>query len=69
MCTDLVELSQPPISQHLNEIKKVGLLKPSFKGKNGYYAINKEKWQDLQMPFYTLFTKLNATTNKSAYED
>ncbi len=62
MCTDLVDvigLSQPTISQHLNEIKKAGLLKPSFKGKNLYYSINREKWMDLQVPFYSIFAKLN----------
>lgn len=64
MCTDLVDnigLSQPTISQHLNEIKKAGLLIPSFKGKHLYYIINQEKWLELQVPFHNLFVKLNET--------
>ncbi len=69
MCTDLVDnigLSQPTISQHLNEIKKVGLLKSSFKGKNLYYSIEQKKWMNLQAPFYDLFVKLNEASTAKA---
>ncbi len=72
MCNDLVGitgLSQPTISQHLTEIKKVGLLKASFIGKNLFYSLNQEKWIALQIPFNTLFTKLNKTPNKTTNEN
>lgn len=62
ICNDLVSvigLSQPTISQHLNEIKKIGLLKGTFEGKNLCYCINKEKWEELQRLFYSFFGKIN----------
>ena len=66
MCNDLVTitgLSQPTISQHLTEIKKAGLLKTSFKGKNLYYSLNQEKWMSL-LPFNSLFIKLTKISNR-----
>lgn len=62
ICNDLVAvtgLSQPTISQHLNEIKKIGLLKGNFEGKNLCYCINKEKWSELQELFHSFFNKIN----------
>ena len=62
ICNDLVDvigLSQPTISQHLNEIKKIGLLKGTFHGKNLCYCINTEKWEELQETFQDFFGKIN----------
>lgn len=62
ICNDLVKvigLSQPTISQHLNEIKKIGLLLGTFEGKNLCYCINKEKWEELQRLFHSFFEKIN----------
>ena len=62
ICNDLVDiigLAQPTISQHLNEIKKIGLLKGTFEGKNLCYCINQERWEELQNSFNTFFTKIN----------
>ncbi len=62
ICNDLVDiigLAQPTISQHLNEIKKIGLLKGTFEGKNLCYCINQERWEDLQNSFNTFFTNIN----------
>lgn len=62
ICNDLVDvigLSQPTISQHLNEIKKIGLLKGTFEGKNLCYCINEERWGELQNSFNTFFTNIN----------
>lgn len=62
ICNDLVDvigLAQPTISQHLNEIKKIGLLKGDFEGKNLCYCINEEKWKELQEIFYSFFGKIN----------
>lgn len=62
ICNDLVDiigLSQPTISQHLNEIKKIGLLKGTFEGKNLCYCIHKEKWAELQQLFHAFFNKIN----------
>ena len=62
ICNDLVDvigLSQPTISQHLNEIKKIGLLKGTFEGKNLCYCIDSEKWEELQQLFQEFFGKIN----------
>ncbi len=62
ICTDLVDvigLAQPTISQHLNEIKKIGLLHGTFEGKNLCYCINREKWVALQQAFHLFFTNVN----------
>ena len=61
ICTDLVDiigLAQPTISQHLNEIKKIGLLKGTFEGKNLCYCIDQEKWHALQQLFSTFFSTI-----------
>ncbi|WP_136466874.1 ArsR/SmtB family transcription factor [Flagellimonas onchidii] len=62
ICNDLVDeigLAQPTISQHLNEIKKIGLLKGTFEGKNLCYCINEERWQELQQSFQMFFSNIN----------
>ena len=62
ICTDLVDvigLAQPTISQHLNEIKKIGLLKGTYEGKNLCYCIDEKKWEELHQLFNTLFKNIN----------
>ena len=62
ICNDLVDvigLAQPTISQHLNEIKKIGLLKGTFEGKNLCYCINEERWEELQQSFQMFFSNIN----------
>ncbi|WP_425235681.1 ArsR/SmtB family transcription factor [Ulvibacterium sp.] len=46
-CGDLVEkigLAQPTISQHLKELKYLGLIKGNVEGTSVCYCINKENW-------------------------
>ena len=67
ICNDIVDevgLSQPTISQHLSEIKKIGLLKGTFKGKNLCYCINQERWNELQELFSSFFLKINTNCCK-----
>lgn len=62
ICTDLVDiigLAQPTISQHLNEIKKIGLLKGTFEGKNLCYCIDQERWKEIQDTLHTFFSNIN----------
>jgi len=62
ICTDLVDeigLAQPTISQHLNEIKKAGLLKGTFEGKNLCYCINRERWVEVQQLLSHFFLNIN----------
>lgn len=61
ICSDLVAetgLAQATISQHLNEIKKIGLLKGNFQGKNLCYCIDKERWDAIQASFAQFFTRI-----------
>ena len=47
ICGDLVNeigLSQPTISQHLKELKQLGLIKGSVEGTSMCYCIDKENW-------------------------
>lgn len=62
ICNDLVDvigLAQPTISQHLNEIKKIGLLKGTFEGKNLCYCIDQDRWIELQQAFQAFFSNIN----------
>lgn len=46
-CGDLVNeigLAQPTISQHLKELKHLGLIKGNVEGTSVCYCINKENW-------------------------
>ncbi|WP_432410827.1 ArsR/SmtB family transcription factor [Rasiella sp. SM2506] len=47
VCGDLVTeigLAQPTISQHLKELKYLGLIKGNVEGTSVCYCINKENW-------------------------
>ena len=58
LCKDIAEkirLSQPTTSQHLQVIKKAGLLQSRFKGKNQLYFINKSRLCDLKELFHNFF--------------
>lgn len=52
VCGDLVNeigLSQPTISQHLKELKNLGLIKGTVEGTSVCYCIDTEKWQDMNL--------------------
>ena len=58
LCKDIsekIKLSQPTTSQHLQDIKKSGLLKSKFSGKSQYYTINKDKLTALKLLFQDFF--------------
>ncbi len=51
ICNDLVEeigLAQATISQHLKELKSIGLLKGEIEGKRMCYCIDLDRWNELQ---------------------
>ncbi len=63
ICSDLVEetgLAQATISQHLAELKKIGLLRGNFQGKNLCYCIDPDRWEALQDLFRAFFTKIES---------
>ena len=57
VCGDLVDeigLAQPTISQHLNELKQMGLIKGNIEGTSVCYCIDKENWgtmKEVMLPF------------------
>ena len=61
ICGELVDeigLAQPTISQHLRELKSVGLIKGNIDGTKVCYCINSEVWLDIQVllsRFFSLF--------------
>lgn len=51
VCGDLVEeigLAQPTISQHLKELKHLGLIKGTIEGTSVCYCINTENWVQMK---------------------
>jgi DNA-binding transcriptional ArsR family regulator len=59
ICNDLVEelpLSQSTISQHLKELKQVGLIKGEVEGPSMCYCINEEVWDETKDIILNLFT-------------
>ncbi|GGW70061.1 ArsR family transcriptional regulator [Winogradskyella epiphytica] len=51
ICGDLVEeigLAQPTISQHLKELKNIGLIKGTIEGTSVCYCIDKDKWAEMK---------------------
>ena len=52
ICNDLVDeigLAQATISQHLKELKSIGIISGNIAGKSMCYCINKKKWNDIQL--------------------
>ena len=51
VCGDLVNvigLAQPTISQHLKELKHLGLIKGNVEGTSVCYCINTENWSNMK---------------------
>lgn len=64
ICNDLVEeigLAQATISQHLKELKSIGLLQGEIEGKSMCYCIHLDRWNELQQNLNSFFntTKQN----------
>lgn len=62
ICNDIVEelpLSQPTISRHLSELKRVGLIQGTISGKNICYCINPQKWNEMLQYIAIITTSLS----------
>jgi len=60
---DLVEelgLAQATISQHLRELKSIGLIQGTVEGTRVNYCINPERWVDIKGLFNLLFDRFEA---------
>ena len=67
VCGDLVEeigLAQSTISQHLKELKSVGLIKGNVEGTSVCYCINRENWQAMQSILTNFLQSDISTSNK-----
>ncbi|WP_417619236.1 ArsR/SmtB family transcription factor [Oceanihabitans sediminis] len=66
-CNDIVKeigLAQPTISQHLSEIKKIGLFDQSATGKSLNYSINIDKLNEYRRLINDFFVKTQVNCNK-----
>ena len=60
ICNDLVDelgLAQATISQHLKELKNIGIIQGTIEGKSVCYCINGTVWKELQNEFNTFFNQ------------
>ncbi|MFY7651390.1 MAG: ArsR/SmtB family transcription factor [Chitinophagaceae bacterium] len=67
ICGDIVNelpLAQPTVSQHLKELKNVGLIKGNIDGNAICYCVNKEVLQNLLSYFNSLLQQQPATIEK-----
>ena len=66
ICGDLVDeigLAQPTISQHLKELKNIGIIKGNIEGTSVCYCINQEKWTEIETLFMSFLSqKPNSST-------
>ncbi|WP_207436348.1 ArsR/SmtB family transcription factor [Sabulibacter ruber] len=59
ICGDLVgelPLAQATVSQHLKELKAVGLIKGTVEGTSVCYCIDPQKWEEVRDIFMNLFS-------------
>ncbi len=66
ICGDLVEelgLAQATISQHLRELKSVGIIQGNIEGKSVCYCINPEQWQYISHQFTKLFQRFPSSNS------
>lgn len=62
VCGDIVDelpLSQSTVSQHLKELKKVGIIKGEIEGVRTCYCINEEVWGTFEKSFDQFFKKVS----------
>lgn len=58
ICGDLVDelpLSQATVSQHLKELKRIGIIQGSIDPPRVCYCINEKVWEEAQQMFGTVF--------------
>jgi DNA-binding transcriptional ArsR family regulator len=60
ICNDLVDvlpLSQSTITQHLKELKQIGIIKGEVEGPKVNYCIDENVWEDAKDIFINMFSK------------
>lgn len=59
---DLVQelgLAQATISQHLRELRDLGIIKGSIEGTSICYCLDNKKWKEVESQFSNLFNRLS----------
>ncbi|MBL3657635.1 ArsR/SmtB family transcription factor [Fulvivirga sediminis] len=62
--SDLVQelgLAQATISQHLRELKEIGIIQGTIEGSRMNYCINPGRWKQVQAQFNTLFDQFKGS--------
>lgn len=68
ICNDLVDeigLAQATISQHLKELKKIGIISGNISGKKVCYCINQNRWKEIQKQLVGFLSQINTSCNSS----
>lgn len=67
ICGDLVEeigLAQPTISQHLKELKNLGIIKGTIEGTSVCYCVNEEMLAEIKLLFMDFLDKDSNSNNQ-----
>ena len=67
ICGDLVEeigLAQPTISQHLKELKNLGIIKGTIEGTSVCYCVNEEILAEIKLLFMDFLDKDSNSNNQ-----
>ncbi len=62
ICNSLVDeigLAQATISQHLKELKSIGIISGNIEGKKVCYCIDKKNWSKMQQQLIIFFNSIN----------
>jgi len=59
--TDVLPLSQSTISQHLKELKTIGIIKGEIEGPSICYCIHEENWSKATSMLSDLFKQFDST--------
>ncbi|MEO9968005.1 MAG: metalloregulator ArsR/SmtB family transcription factor [Reichenbachiella sp.] len=60
ICGDIVgelQLAQATVSQHLKELKNLGIIKGNIEGTSTCYCIDDEKWEAISETFANFFSR------------
>ena len=66
ICGDLVDelpLAQATVSQHLKELKQVGILKGEVEGTSVCYCLNEQVWNEVKKALNNLFDMYTPVNN------
>jgi DNA-binding transcriptional ArsR family regulator len=59
---DVLPLAQATVSQHLRELKDVGLIKGNIQGTSVCYCLDKDRWKQCIETFNHLFDRVKRVT-------